>query len=638
MNLVKVDNIFKSYSEKKLLEDISLNINDGDKIGLIGINGTGKSTLLKIIVGKEYVDKGIINYKSSIRIEHLSQNPEFDFEATILEQVFKGDSPEMKILREYESTLKEITEGNVSLNNKLLDIQGKMDSMDLWNLESEAKTILTKLDIINFNDKIGLLSGGQRKRIALASSLITPCDLLVLDEPTNHMDSKSIAWLEGYLNKRKGALLMITHDRYFLDIVTNKILELYNGKLYKYDGNYSTFVEKKIEREELEVAIQNKKQNLYRKELAWIRRGAKARSTKQKARIDRFENLKNQMVKVKDENLEISVQGSRLGKKIIEIDNISKSFDDKVCIKDFSYIFLKNDRIGIVGPNGAGKTTLMKIISSELEVDDGDVDIGDTVKIGYFSQENFKLDDNIKVIDYIKEIGEYLPLSNGERITASQMLEKFLFPPEMQYNYIGKLSGGEKRRLFLLSILMGAPNVLLLDEPTNDLDIATLTILEDFIENFNGPVITISHDRYFLDKTCNTIFSYKGNGLIKKYNGNYSDYLKEFDREKVIIEANKKDKNNVKNKKSEISIKEKPLKFSFKEQKEIEEIDGIIEDLENQKKLVDKDMEQFSSDFVKIQDLFSRKQELETLLEEKYERWEYLNDLAEKIDKSKEKK
>ncbi|GKX67048.1 ABC-F family ATP-binding cassette domain-containing protein [Inconstantimicrobium mannanitabidum] len=633
MNLITIENITKNYGTKAIIDNVSLGINEGDKIGLIGVNGTGKSTLLKIISGVEECDEGKITKGNGIRVEYLSQNPSFDFNATILEQVFKGNSPEMKLLREYEEVLSKVNFGELEFSDKLISIQSKIDSMNLWQFESEAKMILTKLGIDNFDKKIAELSGGQRKRVALASALITPSDLLILDEPTNHMDSETINWLEEYLNSRKGALLMITHDRYFLDRVTNRIIELYDGNLYTYEGNYSLYLEKKLEREQGEVAAQRKRENLYRKELAWIRRGAKARSTKQKARIDRFETLKEDMVKIKEENLELSVVGSRLGNKIIELYNLEKSFDKKV-INDFSYMLLRDDRIGIVGENGVGKSTLMNILAGKIQPDSGTVEIGDTVKIGYFSQETYHMDENSRVIDYIKEIAEFLPLANGDRISASEMLERFLFSPEKQYTPIGKLSGGERRRLYLLKVLMEAPNVLLFDEPTNDLDIATLTILEDFIDGFNGPVIAVSHDRYFLDRICNKIFSYDGKGNISRLNGNYSDFLlwKEANDAEVVKEVK------IKEEKKEVVKKEKALKFSYKEQKEFDEIDDVIANLENSIQDLDKEIEKSATDFVKLQELMDEKQKLEAELEEKYDRWTYLNDLAEKIEDEKRNK
>lgn len=636
MNLITIENIIKNYGDKNLLNSISLGINEGDKIGLIGLNGTGKSTLLKIIAGVEQEDSGTIIKGNKVRIEYLSQNPEYNFESTVLQQVFKGNSEEMALLREYEEVLEKVNLGDLDLSNKLISLQSKIDNLNLWQLESEAKTVLTKLGIFEFNKKIGQLSGGQRKRVALASALITPCELLILDEPTNHMDSDTIQWLEEYLNARKGALFMITHDRYFLDRVTNRIIELNNGNLYFYEGNYSTFLEKKVEREELEEAAQRKRESLYRKEYAWIKRGAKARSTKQKARIDRFEKLKEEMVVTKEDDLKLSVVGSRLGNKIIELKDINKSYETKV-IKDFSYILLKNDRIGIVGPNGAGKTTLMKIVSGEINADSGILEVGETVKIGFFSQENYHLDENMRVIEYIREIGEFLPLANGEKISASQMLERFLFTPEKQYTYIGKLSGGEKRRLYLLKVLMGAPNVLLFDEPTNDLDITTLTILEDFLDGFNGPIITVSHDRYFLDRICNKIFSYEGNGNIKILNGNYSDYLslkEENQLSNIVVEKKEKPID----KKKEKPKNDKKLKFSFNEQKEFDEIDTVIENLEDRISAIEEDLAKYVTDFVKLQELMKEKEELALKLEEKYERWTYLNELAEEIERQKAKK
>ncbi|MCM1992127.1 ABC-F family ATP-binding cassette domain-containing protein [Oceanirhabdus seepicola] len=640
MNLITLENISKSYSEKVLLENISLGINEGEKIGIIGINGTGKSTLLKIIAGTEYADKGTITKKNNIVIEFLSQNPDFDMNATVIEQVFRGNSREMQVLRQYEGLLNK-TDLSSEEKNKMIKMQDEINNLNLWDKEAEAKSILTRLDINDFNQKVGELSGGQRKRIALATALITPCELLILDEPTNHRDSDTIAWMEEYLNRRKGAVLMITHDRYFLDRVTNRIVEIEKGNLYSYDGNYSIFLEKKAEREELEISAQRKNENRFRRELAWIKRGAKARSTKQKARIDRFDKLKEEMVDLRQDKLEFSSMSSRLGKKIIEIENISKSYDNKLLIKDFSYRILKDDRIGIVGENGIGKSTLIKIINREIEADQGTISIGDTVKIGMFSQETFHMDDNMRVIDFVKEIAEFLPLANGEKISASKMLERFLFQPDIQFNFIGKLSGGEKRRLHLLRVLMGAPNVLLLDEPTNDLDTTTLSILEEFIEEFSGPVITVSHDRYFLDRICNNIFAYEGEGNIERYNGNYTDYLeimkqsKNMDKEKAVsskkninISSSEVKEDGIQNK----NIRNKTVKFSFNEKREYEQIDKVIEDLETKLSEIENQLKKEISNYVKINELIKEKEETEGLLEEKMERWEYLNDIAEQIN------
>ena len=630
MNLITIENITKSYGDKAILDNISLGINDGDKIGIIGINGTGKTTLLKIIAGVDECDEGKITTSNELKMEYLFQNPDYNPENTVLEQVFKGNSKEMMILREYENILEKVNFGDTSLSEKLIKLQEQIDSLNLWQMESEAKMILTKLGIYDFGKKMGKLSGGQRKRVFLAAALIRPSNLLILDEPTNHMDNDTIDWLEGYLNSRKGALLMITHDRYFLDRVTNRIVEISDGVLYNYEGNYSLYVEKKLEREEQKVSEQRKKENLYRNELKWIRRGAKARSTKQKARIDRFEKLKDSMERISDDKLELSVVGTRLGNKIIEINDISKSYE-KNLIKDFTYRLLRNDRIGIIGPNGAGKSTLMDIISGKTKPDKGTVEIGDTVKIGYFSQETYDIDGSMRVIDYVKEIAEYLPLSNGDRISASDMLERFLFAPEKQYTPISKLSGGERKRLYLLNVLMSSPNVLLFDEPTNDLDIATLTVLEDFLDKFNGPVMTVSHDRYFVDRTCNKIFAYEGEGEIEIIHGNYSDYSIWKEENKRINDVPVEVKVEKKGKPS----KERTLKFSYNEQKEFDEIDDVIAGLEDRVADIDKEIEKCVTDYVRLQELTDEKEEVKKQLDEKYERWTYLNELAEKIDEQK---
>ncbi|MBU3206588.1 ABC-F family ATP-binding cassette domain-containing protein [Clostridium algidicarnis] len=641
MNLISLENISKSYSDKSLLDNISLGINQGEKIGLIGVNGSGKSTLLKIISGIEAPDEGNIIKGNKVRIEYLHQSPEFYSEARVIEQVFKGESSEMKLLRDYENTLKLLEKSKdqgetYELNNKLIKLQSDIDSLNAWDLESEAKTILTKLGIEDFDAKVGTLSGGQKKRIALASALITPCELLILDEPTNHMDNKTIEWLEQYLNSRKGSLIMITHDRYFLDRVTNRILEIDKGKLYSYSGNYSVFLEKKIERQNMEISSENKREKLYEKELAWIKRGAKARSTKQKARIDRFEKLGEQSIDIKEDKMDISVLSSRLGKKIIEMKDLNKSYKGISYIKDFSYILLREDRIGIVGDNGIGKSTLMKIISGEIEYDSGTLDIGETVKIGFFSQENKYMEEDMRVIEYMKEVAEYLPLADGGKITASQMLEKFLFTKDMQWTPISKLSGGEKRRLYLLRVLMGSPNILILDEPTNDLDISTLTILEDYLDKFDGAIITVSHDRYFLDRVCNKIFAFEAPGIVSQHHGNYSDFMERM--KEIYIEESKASKEvNYKDREYEDkkANSEKPLKFSFKEQKEFQEIDEYIESLEVKIDKLNKQVEKVSTDFVKLQEVLNEKSLLEKELEEKYDRWTYLNELSEKIEASK---
>ena len=634
MNLITLENISKSYSEKKLVENISLGINDKEKIGLIGVNGTGKSTLLKIIAGAEIPDDGTITKANKVRIEYLPQNPYYDEDATVLEQVFKGTCEEMKIIGDYQDILDKINKSyDEKLNEKLLNLQEKMDALNLWDLESSAKTVLTKLGIKDFNQKVKELSGGQRKRVSLASALITPCELLILDEPTNHLDNDTIDWLESYLNSFKGSILMITHDRYFLDRVTNRILELDKGVLYSYEGNYSVFLEKKMNRLQLAESMEAKRQNLLKKELAWVRRGAKARTTKQKARLQRFDELSNKNDFTPEDKLEISVGSSRLGKKIIEIEHLTKSFDGKTFIDDLDYTQARTDRIGIVGKNGLGKSTLIRLLNGEIKPDSGTISIGETVKIGCFNQDTSKMHPEMRAIDYIKEESDYITTADGHKITASQMCEKFLFNGTLQYTHIKNLSGGEKRRLQLLRVLMMAPNVLLLDEPTNDLDIDTLSRLEDYLDEFNGVLICVSHDRYFLDRVCNKIFAYEGRGKINIYTGNYSDYLNFREEENIEFEEFEEE---VKEEKPKAPKKEKPKaknkpKFSYNEQREFDTIDADIEKLEEKIASLEEDTSKFATDFTKLQEIMDEKTKLEDELQVKYERWEYLNNLAEEI-------
>ncbi|MFV0341795.1 MAG: ABC-F family ATP-binding cassette domain-containing protein [Anaerocolumna sp.] len=600
MNLLNVEKVSKSFTDKILFDQVTLGINDGDKIGVIGINGTGKSTLLKMIAGMVEPDEGAMIKGKGITTEYLSQNPVFDHELTILENV----------------------------------VIGKKAKEEYRNLEGEAKTMLKNLGILDYEGRVDTLSGGQRKRVALVRTLLTPADILILDEPTNHLDNQMAEWLEEYLIKYQGAFIMVTHDRYFLDKVTNKIVEIDKGNLYTYAANYTKFLQLKAEREDMELATERKKKSLYRMDLEWMMRGAKARSTKQKAHIQRFEELRDRKVIVADKQVELSALSSRLGKKTIEINQVSKGFDDKLLIKDFSYILLKGDRLGIVGVNGSGKTTLLKIITGNLMPDTGSVESGETVRVGYFSQENEYMDESLKVIDYIREVAEYIETPEGST-SASQMLERFLFTGAMQYSLISKLSGGEKRRLYLLKVLMEAPNVLILDEPTNDLDISTLTVLEDYLDSYDGIVLTVSHDRYFLDRIVNRIFAFEGEGSIVQYEGGFTDY-KERQAEKdlahtVIDEdqkANKSDNYKVK-------PKESKLKFSYKEQKEYETIDEEIQKLEEQIELLDVEMVGAATDYTKLNELTVKKEQAEKLLEEKMERWVYLNDLAEQIKEQK---
>ncbi|BCN30256.1 multidrug ABC transporter ATP-binding protein [Anaeromicropila herbilytica] len=599
MNLLTVEKMSKTYTDRLLFDQVTLGINEGDKIGVIGINGTGKSTLLKIISGLEEGDAGNVIKGNQIKVIYLAQNPIFDSKLNILENVLNDES-------------------------------GKDN---LWDKEGEAKSMLNRLGILEYDAKVDTLSGGQKKRIALVRALIHPADILVLDEPTNHLDNEMTEWLEDYLRRYKGAFIMVTHDRYFLDSVTNRIVEIDKGNLYSYDANYSKFLELKSEREDMELATERKNKSLYRVELEWIKRGARARSTKQKARIERFNDLKDRKKISEDKNVELNSLSSRLGKKTIELNHLTKAYGDKILFNDFNYILLKEDRIGIIGPNGCGKSTLLRVINGVVEPDSGYVEIGQTVKIGYFSQENEYMDENQRVIDYIKSVAEYIMTRDGST-SASQMLERFLFDATMQYSMISKLSGGEKRRLYLLRILMDAPNVLILDEPTNDLDIQTLNILEDYLDTFDGIVVTVSHDRYFLDRVVQRIFAFEGNGAVTQYEGGYTDYKIAMEAKDTPIDnsAVKEDK---KEKQSYQKPREAKLKFSYNEQKEYETIDEVISKIESEIEVTEKKILESSTDFVKLNEFMKKKEDLEKDLEYRMERWVYLNDLAERIENEK---
>lgn len=592
MNILNIEHISKIYGEKVIFDDVSLGIHSGDKIGVIGVNGTGKTTLLKIIAKINEPDKGQIICGNGIRVSYLPQNPEFPKKQSILEYVMDG--------KEHQD----------------------------WKTESEAKTILTKLGIYDFDEGCDHLSGGQKKRVALARTLVDPTEVLILDEPTNHLDNDMVLWLEEFLNSFRGVLIMVTHDRYFLDRVTNKIVEIDKGKLYEYDTNYSGFVELKVQREEMELATERKRQSLLRVEMEWMKQGIKARGTRQRARTERFEELKNAKGPSMQQNVEMDSISSRLGKTTIELEHISKGFGDKHLINDFSYIVLRDDRIGFIGPNGCGKSTLMKMIMGILKPDEGNITIGDTVKIGYFAQENEDMTGDIRVIDYIRNVAEYIQTTKGQA-SASQMLDRFLFPPELQYTPLDKLSGGEQRRLYLLKVLMEAPNVLILDEPTNDLDIQTLTILEDYLDTFAGIVITVSHDRYFLDRIVNRIFAFEEGGHLKQYEGGYTDYLEKVKpiakQEKSKLE--KKENNGKKFQKEH----QKKLKFTYKEQKEFETIDDDIAKLEEKIEQLDEEIIENATNSGKLAELTQQKEETEEALNEKMDRWAYLNDLAEQI-------
>lgn len=595
MNILNIEHVSKTFGEKRILDDVSYGVHEGDKIGVIGINGTGKTTLLKIIAGIEEPDEGQVITQNGLRITYLPQNPEFPKDATVLSYVMDGT-------KEHE-----------------------------WDSESDAKTILNKLDITDHHAAIDILSGGQKKRVALAKALMMEADVLILDEPTNHIDNEMARWLESYLIKFKGVIIMVTHDRYFLDRVTNKILEISHGKLYGYTANYSRFLELKAQREEMELATERKRQSVLRMELEWAKRGCRARTTKQKARLERLEALKNGTAPIRDAAVELESIGTRMGKKTIELHNVSKRYGDRTLIKDFNYIVLKNQRLGIIGPNGCGKSTLMKLITGELQPDAGEVEIGDTIQIGYFAQEAEEMDANQRVIDYIKDVADYVPTKDG-RITASQMLERFLFDGNLQYTPIGKLSGGEKRRLYLCRVLMESPNVLILDEPTNDLDIPTLTILEDYLDSFHGIIITVSHDRYFLDNLVDRIFAFEGGGHLQQYEGGYTDYLEARARREAGAENPTVTKTtSSQNSKDWKQNRRTKLKFSYMEQKEYDTIDDDIASLEEQIESFEQEMLANATNSAKLSEILSKKEEAEKKLNEKMERWVYLNDLAERI-------
>lgn len=638
MSLITIEHLTKSYTERLLFDDTSFSIGDGEKVGLIGINGTGKSTLLKIVAGLEEPDDGSVIRRRNLYIRYLPQIPQFTPGDSVLDSIVRDN------LNEPHFTSRE-------------------------EIEASAKTILTKLGIYDFTAKVETLSGGKRKRVALTSVLLSTADLLILDEPTNHLDSEMADWLEDYLKKFRGALLMITHDRYFLDSVTNRIVELDKGKLYSYQSNYEGFLKLKAERLDMMAASERKRQSILRTELAWMQRGARARSTKQKAHIQRYEALRDQEApELTDGQVEMESISSRLGRTTVEIEHLSKAYGDKVLMRDFNYVFLKNDRIGIIGPNGSGKSTLMKMIAGWVKPDSGTIEIGQTVKLGYFSQENEDMDVSLKVIDYIRNVAEYVQTKDGS-ISASQMLERFLFPSSVQYTTISRLSGGERRRLYLLRILMSAPNVLLLDEPTNDLDIRTLMILEDYLDSFQGIVITVSHDRYFLDRVVRRIFAFEGDGNVVQYEGGFTDYQVAYQRklaqsgggEMSGVSGNRAGSQNVSGNQggnggagsasgadgagmeSGASVKssqdgrahQKKLKFSYKEQKEWETIEDDIAGLEEAIEALDAQIAVSATDYGKLNQLMTEKAEKEAQLEEKMDRWVYLNDLAEQIEAQK---
>ena len=587
--LLSAEHLSINFGSRQLLTDVNFYLNEGDKVGVIGINGTGKSTFLKVLAGAIEADEGRITRNPNVQVSFLSQNPEMDDNATVLEQVFLHFSPEFRELNEYE-----------------------------------AKSMLTKLGFADYTQKIGTLSGGQRKRVALVAALVQPADILVLDEPTNHLDSEMVAWLEDWLRAFRGGIVMVTHDRYFLERVVNHITELSRGKLYHYEANYSKYLELKTLREEMAEATERKRQSILRVEREWIMRGCKARTTKSKERIQRYENLLNQDAPEYDDTIQLAAASSRLGRKTIELHGVSKAYDGRTIIDNFSYNLLRGDRIGIVGRNGAGKSTLLHMAAGELEPDSGHVEIGTTVRIGHFSQEGRELDLSMRVYDFIHDIAKVVRTEEGT-FTAKQMMERFMFPSDLQSVPIGKLSGGERRRLYLLSVLMEAPNVLLLDEPTNDLDVMTLSILEDYLQSFSGPILTVSHDRFFLDKMADFIFEVRGDGKVISYPGNWTDWQQKRREEEAPAKIEKP-------KAIQARPREKKLKFSYKEEREFATIDQDIADLEEKIEQNQKTQSAAGSDFVKLQQLQTELEELEAKLEEKTERWMYLTELKEKID------
>ena len=605
MNLLTMEHITKAYTDRVLLNDVAFSINENEKIGVIGINGMGKSTLLKVTAGIEPYDEGKISMGKQVKICYLPQTPEFEEGTTVLRAA----------------------------------IADNVNELNQWTIEADARSMLNQLGFYDYDEKVEHMSGGQKKRIALVNALLTPADILILDEPTNHLDNAMSEWLEEYLIGFRGAILMVTHDRYFLDRVATRIVEVDQGKLYSYPGNYSEFVKLKAERQDMALATERKRKSLLRTKLEWLGRGARARSTKQKAHIDRIKAMQEIKDIQEEKRVVLDSVASRMGNKTIELENISKSYGNRKLISDYSYIFLKNDRIGIIGPNGCGKTTLLKIINGIVRPDSGTIEIGQTIRIGYFSQENEYMDASMKVIDYVKEVGEYVTTSDG-KITASQMLERFLFDGAMQWSKIEKLSGGEKRRLYLMRVLMSAPNVLILDEPTNDLDIQTLTILEDYLDHFDGIIITVSHDRYFLDRIVNRTFSFEGDGKVRQFEGGYSDYLIRKELEGLDTEMSLKGHAAATEgqlKKGESSSKDtwkqrKPkFKFTYKEQREFETIDDDIAKLEEKLETLDAQIAANATNSVKLRELMEKKEETGNALDEKMERWVYLNDLNEKI-------
>ncbi|GAB4074440.1 ABC-F family ATP-binding cassette domain-containing protein [Barrientosiimonas marina] len=622
--MLTVENLYKTYGAKTLLNSISCIIKPNDRIGLIGVNGTGKSTFLQVLAGIDTAEQGNIQHAKDYRIEYLAQDPELESDLTVIEQIYYGDAAIMQVMREYEQVLLDLQNDpeNEKVQERLLNKQQQMDDYDAWEANATAKTVLTKLGITAYHKHVSELSGGQKKRVAIAKALIQPADLLLLDEPTNHLDNETVEWLEHYLASYEGALLLVTHDRYFLNRVTNQIFELDEGQLYTYEGNYELFLEKKAEREALERSYEEKHQNILKKELAWLQRAPQARGTKQKARVERVEEMKKQTFHTTKDQVSFEAGSTRLGKKVIELEGISKAYENKPLINAFDYLVVPGDRLGIVGPNGSGKTTLLNIIAGRITPDEGTIDIGPTVKIGYYTQDGEELDGSKRLIDYIRETAEIIHTKKGEEITAEQMLERFLFPRPQQWDYIRKLSGGEKRRLYLLKVLMAEPNVLLLDEPTNDLDTETLGVLEDYLEQFPGVVITISHDRYFLDRVVDHMLIFKMEEPIEHFYGNYHDLLERAKQETPEPAAKAA-------RKPQQPATAQKKKMSYQEKQEWQTIEDDITELEAALESIEQQIASAGSDAEKVQNLYQEQQEREAELEAKMQRWEDLSLLAE---------
>lgn len=635
MNILSLENVSKDFGIKPLFERVTIGLEDSDKIGIIGANGSGKTTFLRVLAGMEKPDTGKVIRANGKSLAFLSQNPAIDDEKTVLETIFASSSGVMQLIRDYETACHDLAlnADDAKLLEKVSNLQHELEISGGWEIETNARNVLTKLGITDTSAQMKTLSGGQRKRVALAHELIFKPDILILDEPTNHLDADTIEWLEDYLKRYTGALLLVTHDRYFLDRVTNRIFEIDRGAVQTFNGNYAYYLEKKEEQENLRAAEGHKREQLIKKELAWLRRGAKARTRKSKHRINAAYDLMAQPKEKAKTEIDIAIGSKRLGGKIVELRNLSKAYDRRKLIDDFSYLLKRDDRIGIIGENGSGKTTLLEMITGRTAADSGEIEIGQTVAIGYYDQESRALNEEQRVIDYIKEIAEYVTTIDGNQITASQMLEKFLFAPAAQYSFIGNLSGGERRRLYLLRILMGSPNVLLLDEPTNDLDIPTLIALEEYLDDFPGALIVVSHDRYFLDRCADDIFKFEGDGRIRRFPGNYSAYLEYRDKELADSRSeSSKKRADSEQKTAQDKLKttsETPKKLTFKEKREFAELETQIPLIENRLTEIEREFIEFATDAYKLSRLVSEQKELNSQLEEFTERWLELSERAE---------